>query len=97
MVNDTKKFSTDFQGLRKLHRLEVVEVFIQTLTDIYNVKSHLLQYLPKMSQKAHLRELRLAILDTGIDIHSQLLRLDMVIAMLKKYFAKWILILKLKI
>ncbi|MHB8208447.1 DUF892 family protein [Mucilaginibacter sp.] len=67
-----------------LNKKEVTSIFVDTLTDIYTVKGHLLDYLPLMARKATARSLKLAILDTSIDIKAQLLRLDMVMKMLKK-------------
>jgi len=67
-----------------LNKKEVTSIFIETLTDIYTVKTHLLEYLPLISQNATALSLKLAILDTSIDIKAQLLRLNMIMKMLKE-------------
>jgi len=67
-----------------LNRKEITSIFIDTLTDIYSVKSHLLDYLPSMAQTANAKALKLAILDTSIDVRSQLIRLDTAMSILKE-------------
>ena len=67
-----------------LNKKEVTSIFIDTLTDIYMVKTHLLDYLPSMAQNATAMSLKLAILDTSIDVKAQLLRLDMAMKMLRE-------------
>ena len=67
-----------------LNKKEVTSIFVDTLTDIYTVKTHLLDYLPSMAQNATAMSLKLAILDTSIDIKAQLVRLDMAMKMLRE-------------
>jgi ferritin-like metal-binding protein YciE len=66
-----------------LKKNEVKDLIVRTLIDIYGLKTHLLGYLPTMASKAQYRELKLAIMDSSIDLKAQLLRLNMIMAILK--------------
>jgi ferritin-like metal-binding protein YciE len=67
-----------------LNKTEITSVFVNTLKEIYAVKASLLKFLPLVSEHATARTLKLAIMDSAIDVKAQLLRLNIVIAILKK-------------
>ncbi|MET3980657.1 ferritin-like metal-binding protein YciE [Mucilaginibacter sp. UYP25] len=67
----------------RLNKQEMLDMFLQTLTDIYHVKKYLLTYLPEMAKRSNIQNIRYSILNASTDINSQVMRLDMILAIIR--------------
>ncbi len=61
---------------------EIYQLFVSTLSEVYLLKSHLMSYLPLMSQKVSYPALKTAIMNLSIGLSAHLLRIDIIFRLL---------------
>ncbi|GAB3903236.1 DUF892 family protein [Mucilaginibacter boryungensis] len=75
-----------FNGGMKLDDIALTKLFLKQLDNIYCIKKHLLDILPRLADKASFPALKNAILENTDQIKIQVLRMDMIY---KIYQAKY--------
>lgn len=83
MMNQPGTLTALPPDLPSLSRNEITTLFLNTLTDVYNLKTHFLSYLPRIAEKASYQRLRVAILEAAMEVEAQKLRLNVIFRILK--------------
>ncbi|QJD97173.1 DUF892 family protein [Mucilaginibacter robiniae] len=66
-----------------LSKTEINALFVSSLSDVYNMKTHLVRLIPELVKRASYQGLKQAILSTGLHLDAQLLRIDFIFKYLK--------------
>lgn len=67
-----------FNGHLKMDQESIKRVFLLQLSNIFCIKSYLVENLPKMAKDASFNDLKLAILESISDIKIQILRMEQI-------------------
>lgn len=79
-ASDHKPLSRDLPTLTKT---EINSLFLNSLSDVYNMQVHFLSYLPLMAGKASFPRLKMAIMDAALEIEAQKFRINLIFKVLK--------------